>query len=438
MRAARAAAAARLALRGPPPGHRCPGWPGGRRRSPRTVRPDRSHGTVRRRLARAVLAALSNSAGASLPRLVTNASWARTRSTRACWKSLCGPVSATVSRSCAASNAPVWTLACAAASAREARCAGSSVSIVARSRNAAAAASPPRARARPAERSSSAATSSSGPGEACARCQARRSGSSCGSVTSAKARCISCLWWIKAERYAAERTSGCRNRTPVPNSARPASTAGAAASAPIPTRSAARHTSERSPVGSAAASSSSRRVWSGSASIRCTKFSSMLPASGTAPGRPNPPARSACVSPRGSSSKANGLPRVSDTIRSRTRSSIGPGSTESSRARASVCRRPPTASSGNPARSPLTTRDANTRPTDSAPRRRATKARTCAEARSSHWWSSTRHTSGRSSATSDSRLRTARPTRNRSGADPELMPNAVRSASRRGVGSVSR
>ena len=45
-----------------------------------------------------------------------------------------------------------------------------------------------RACARPAERSSSAATSPSGPGAACARCQARRSGSSCGSVTSASAR----------------------------------------------------------------------------------------------------------------------------------------------------------------------------------------------------------------------------------------------------------
>jgi hypothetical protein len=48
-----------------------------------------------------------------------------------------------------------------------------------------AAASPPRACARPAERSSSAATSSSWPWVACARCQARRSGSRSGSVTSA-------------------------------------------------------------------------------------------------------------------------------------------------------------------------------------------------------------------------------------------------------------
>ena len=50
------------------------------------------------------------------------------------------------------------------------------------------AAAPPRACARPAERSSSAATASSGPLAACARCHARRSGSSCGSVASASAR----------------------------------------------------------------------------------------------------------------------------------------------------------------------------------------------------------------------------------------------------------
>ena len=53
----------------------------------------------------------------------------------------------------------------------------------ARCRNAAAAASPPRACARPADRSSSEATASSGPAAADDRCQARRSGSTCGSVT---------------------------------------------------------------------------------------------------------------------------------------------------------------------------------------------------------------------------------------------------------------
>ena len=88
--------------------------------------------------------------------------------------------------------------------------------------------------------------------------------------------------------------------------------------------------------------------------------------SGTAPGSPNPPANSAGVTPRGSSNNANGLPRVSLTIWSRTRASRGPVSTESSSARASSSRKPSTTSSGNPANSSLATRAANTKPTDSA------------------------------------------------------------------------
>jgi hypothetical protein len=47
---------------------------------------------------------------------------------------------------------------------------------------------------------SSSATSSSGPGAACARCQARRSGSTFGSVTSARARCTSCRSSSDADR----------------------------------------------------------------------------------------------------------------------------------------------------------------------------------------------------------------------------------------------
>jgi hypothetical protein len=58
-------------------------------------------------------------------------------------------------------------------------------------------------------------------------------------------------------------------------------------------------------------------------------------ASGIVSGSPNPPASSAGVSPPGNSSNVSGLPRVSATIRSRTRSSSGPVTTESSSARAS-------------------------------------------------------------------------------------------------------
>ena len=53
--------------------------------------------------------------------------------------------------------------------------------------------------------------------------------------------------------------------------------------------------------------------------------------------------------------------------------------------------------------------------TDSASSRRATNASACADAPSSHCASSITHNSGRSSAASDSRPSTARPTNNRSG-----------------------
>ena len=100
-----------------------------------------------------------------------------------------GPASAAVSNCRAASSAPASRLARAAASRRRRRWAGSGVSVAALSRKAAAAAMPPRASARAAERASSPATSSSGPAAAWARCHARRSGSICGSVASARAAC---------------------------------------------------------------------------------------------------------------------------------------------------------------------------------------------------------------------------------------------------------
>ena len=100
--------------------------------------------------------------------------------------------------------------------------------------------------------------------------------------------------------------------------------------------------------------------------------------------------------------------------------------------------RPSTTSSGSPLKSALSSRIANIISTDSACSRRAANARACAEARSSHCASSTTHSSGRSAATSDSRLSTARPTRNRSGGGPASRPNAVPRAARCGPGSRSR
>ncbi len=206
----------------------------------------------------------------------------------------------------------------------------------------------------------------------------------------------------------------------------------------MPSFAAARHTSSGSPDGSAAASSTSRWVWAGKAPSCLPKLSSIRPDSGIPLGSPNPPASCSGVSPHGSSSRASGLPRVSAMILSRTRASSGPVSTESSSARASRSRRPCTVICGSPASSSPGSRAAKTRPTGSAASRRATNPRTCADARSRHCSSSTTHTSGRSSATADSRSSAARPMKKRFGAGPALMPNVVRSASRCGTGSRPR
>ena len=106
------------------------------------------------------------------------------------------------------SNAPAWKLACAAASARSARLAGSWVSATARSRNAALAARPPRACARPAERSSSAATSSSGPdrGRSPMPRAAVRVELAIGYLRERQMDRLA--FPTPADRYAAERTSG--------------------------------------------------------------------------------------------------------------------------------------------------------------------------------------------------------------------------------------
>ena len=160
---------------------------------------------------------------------------------------------------------------------------------------------------------------------------------------------------------------------------------------------------------------------------------------GRVSGRLSPPASSAGVNPRRSSSRASGLPLASATIWSRTRSSSRPGTADASSRRASPLLIPSTDNSGSPisSLSSLGSRRAKTRATGSASRRRAANARACADARSSHCASSTMQTSGCSAATSDSSVRTARPTRNRSGAAPSRSPKAVRSASRCGPGRSS-
>ena len=107
--------------------------------------------------------------------------------------------------------------------------------------------------------------------------------------------------------------------------------------------------------------------------------------------------------------------------------------------RASASPSPVTVSPGRPASSSWSSgwRAAKIMATGSASSRRAANARHCTVARSSHCASSTRQASGWSSAVAASRLSTASPTRNRSGAGPSRMPNATASASRCGPGSWS-
>ena len=206
----------------------------------------------------------------------------------------------------------------------------------------------------------------------------------------------------------------------------------------MPSRPAARHSRTGSPVGSAAATSSSRWVAAGRASNRRRKLSSIrCDSARPSSGRRNPPPGSASVRPSGSSSSASGLPPVSAMIRSRTRSSSGTRITEPSSSRAASADRPRTSSSGKPPKSPPGSRAAASNPTGSASSLRATNASTWDDARSSHCESSITHSSGRCSATADSRLSTARPTRNRSGASPSRNPNATPSAARCGPGNRS-
>ena len=103
----------------------------------------------------------------------------------------------------------------------------------------------------------------------------------------------------------------------------PASIAGDASGGPTPSALAAAHTVTASPVGSAAATVRKRCVAGGSSATRRRKLSWICPAIGKSAGMPNPPANSAGVRSRGHSTSASGFPRVSATIRSRTRTSTG-------------------------------------------------------------------------------------------------------------------
>ena len=87
----------------------------------------------------------------------------------------------------------------------------------------------------------------------------------------------------------------------------------------------------------------------GSELMRRTKPSSIAAADERLPEIQKPPASSAAETFRGTSSRASGMPRVSATMRSRTRGSIPPSITDSSSSRASPSDRPSITSSGRPA-----------------------------------------------------------------------------------------
>ena len=119
--------------------------------------------------------------------------------------------------------------------------------------------------------------------------------------------------------------------------------AGASAAAGDAEPRAARHISAGSPSGSAAATSSSSRRLVGQRR-RAPQEALLDPArQGRRLGQPEPAGELRGDRPRGSSSSARGLPRVSATIRSRTRASSRPGMAVASSARASASGRPSSA-----------------------------------------------------------------------------------------------
>ena len=242
---------------------------------------------------------------------------------------------------------------------------------------------PPRPGARSAERSSSSATASSGPAAACARCHARRSGSASG-IGRLGQRSMRLAAVGAGPRPGRPRSARADDGSAPGHRARsdPAASAGAAASAPIPSRSAARHSRLTSPdrLGAPPASSS-RRVAAGSDSSRRRKLCSMRLASGCASGSPNPPASSrGRQTPRQLQQRERvpaGLgddpvphPLVEPSGDRRVQQRAGVAVAESGRPRAPEARRARRPRSAHAPRTPA--------PTGSARSRRATNASVCA------------------------------------------------------------
>ena len=212
------------------------------------------------------LAALSSRAGASLPKPEANATWPRSKFTRACWNSSRGLASAAASSSRALPNAPAFRLACAGPgcgrrTAPDPRSAPPIAGEMPRprpSRRVPELARPivparPR-RPHPARLRPRPGAKPAGPDRPADR-----------SLRPAPHVSAAGRWTMPTGRLPsapAGAGTGCGCRTPP---GRPL-TAGAAAWIGIPSRPAARQTRYWSPDGSAAASCRSCRVWSGRAS----------------------------------------------------------------------------------------------------------------------------------------------------------------------------
>ena len=299
---------------------------------------------------RGVVAAFNSSGGASLLRLVTKASCARTRSARACWKSsavrllpsTAGPAPRPTRPACA------WPTRLTARERRGGGVQGEHRGAFEEGRRGGQAASGLRP---PGRRSSSPATSSSGPDTAWARCQARRSASVSGSMASARAPCASLFAAVYADGRPpsapgdGETAPGHRTRRGRPRSA------GAAASASIPSCAAARQTSAGSPTGRppppAAVAASARETLRSACgrSLPCRRVRAPRRAYRTR--RPAGPGSGRAELQQRQRIAA----RLGDDLIAYPVSS-GPRRAESSSCAGSATGRPATASSGRPAVSP--------------------------------------------------------------------------------------
>jgi hypothetical protein len=207
----------------------------------------------------------------------------------------------------------------------------------------------------------------------------------------------------------------------------PACSAGSSARGSRPSLVPARMISPRAWESSAAATSNSSCVSSGSPRT-CSRYKDSTPA-GARPTANGGASWAVSCSWLANSSRANGLPSARSMRRSRMS-----GSTSGwwAARRVSACERlsPSIWRDGNPAKGvPATDRAATITTTASASSRLAANASATADSSSSHPASSARHSSGRSPAAADSRLSTAAPIRNRfagrPGSRPRAAPNAT-------------